>query len=137
MPTRLFYDLIKQSLETNVRLAENLATFMKAAQGASERRPEPEPAPPPANNGMAPKEKTPVRPGQHWVYRFGAGTADGSAAMRDLLGGKGANLAEMSNLGLPVPPGFTISTEMCAAYNENGKQFPDGLKSEVNDALAA
>jgi pyruvate, orthophosphate dikinase len=137
MPTRLFYDLIKQSLETNVRLAENLATFMKAAQGASERRPEPEPAPPPANNGEAPKEKTPVRPGQHWVYRFGAGTADGSAAMRDLLGGKGANLAEMSNLGLPVPPGFTISTEMCAAYNENGKQFPDGLKSEVNDALAA
>ena len=78
-----------------------------------------------------------MRAGQRWVYRFGAGTADGSAAMRDLLGGKGANLAEMSNLGLPVPPGFTISTEMCAAYNENGKQFPNGLKSEVNDALAA
>ena len=136
MPTRLFYDLIKQSLETNVRLAENLATFMKAAQGMSERRPEPEQAPA-TKNGAAQEHKAPVRDGQRWVYRFGAGTADGSAAMRDLLGGKGANLAEMSNLGLPVPPGFTISTEMCAAYNEDGKQFPDGLKSEVNDALAA
>ena len=136
MPTRLFYDLIRQSLETNVRLAENFATFMKAPQGGSERRPEPEQAPA-GKNGTAKEEKAAVRPGQRWVYRFGAGTADGSAAMRDLLGGKGANLAEMSNLGLPVPPGFTISTEMCAAYNENGKQFPDGLKAEVDDALAA
>src|SRR5262249_41296749 len=56
--------------------------------------------------------------------------------MRDLLGGKGANLAEMSNLGLPVPPGFTISTEMCAYYNDHGKQFPDPLTAEVDDAMA-
>src|SRR5882672_124911 len=115
MPTRLFYDLIKQSLETNVRLAENLATFMKAAQGATLYREEPKQA---ATNGAAQADKAPARAGQRWVYRFGAGKADGSAEMRDLLGGKGANLAEMSNLGLPVPPGFTISTQMCAAYIE-------------------
>ena len=136
MPTRLFYDLIRQSLETNVRLAENLATFMKAAQGMPVGRDEPKLAP--ARNGAAAPNRPPAaRAGQRWVYRFGAGSADGSAEMRDLLGGKGANLAEMSNLGLPVPPGFTISTQMCAAYNENGKQFPDGLKAEVSDALAA
>ena len=51
-----------------------------------------------------------------WVYRFGAAAAEGRAEMRDLLGGKGANLAEMRNLGLPVPPGFTITTEVCTAY---------------------
>jgi len=50
------------------------------------------------------------------VYRFGGGNADGDAAMRNLLGGKGANLAEMANLGLPVPPGFTITTEVCTGY---------------------
>jgi Pyruvate phosphate dikinase, AMP/ATP-binding domain len=56
-----------------------------------------------------------------YVYRFGAGSAEGSADMRNLLGGKGANLAEMSNLGLPVPPGFTITTEVCTAYYVNGR----------------
>ncbi len=70
-----------------------------------------------------------------WVYRFGAGVADGTAQMRDLLGGKGANLAEMSNLGLPVPPGFTITTEVCAAYNGNGKHLPEGLAAQVIAAL--
>jgi pyruvate,orthophosphate dikinase len=53
---------------------------------------------------------------EKFVYRFGAGKADGSAEMRNLLGGKGANLAEMANLGLPVPPGFTITTEVCNTY---------------------
>ena len=51
-----------------------------------------------------------------WVYRFGEGKADGRAEMKNLLGGKGANLAEMSNLGLPVPPGFTITTEVCTCF---------------------
>jgi len=70
------------------------------------------------------------------VYLFGAGQADGSAAMKDLLGGKGANLAEMASLGLPVPPGFTITTEVCAAYYATGRTLPEGLKSEVEAALA-
>ncbi|MFB3103012.1 MAG: PEP/pyruvate-binding domain-containing protein, partial [Alphaproteobacteria bacterium] len=56
------------------------------------------------------------KPTTKWIYSFGDGRADGSAEMRNLLGGKGANLAEMSNLGLPVPPGFTITTEVCTHY---------------------
>ena len=71
-----------------------------------------------------------------WVYRFGDGVADGSADMRNLLGGKGANLAEMCNLGLPVPPGFTSSTNVCAAYYENDRTFPGDLKQQVGEALA-
>jgi pyruvate,orthophosphate dikinase len=72
-----------------------------------------------------------------WVYTFGDGTAEGAAGMRNLLGGKGANLAEMSNLGLPVPPGFTISTEVCTWYYAHGNAYPDELKTQVADALAA
>ena len=70
-----------------------------------------------------------------WLYEFGGGAAAGSADMRDLLGGKGANLAEMANLGLPVPPGFTITTEMCSAYYENAKRFPDSLRTEVDAGM--
>jgi len=70
-----------------------------------------------------------------WVYLFGGGTADGSAKMRELLGGKGANLAEMATLGLPVPPGFTITTEVCTAYYENGEKLPDSLRPQVEEAL--
>ena len=62
-----------------------------------------------------------------WVYYFAADDAEGRASMIDLLGGKGANLAEMANLGLPVPPGFTITTEVCALYYENDRRLPDGL----------
>jgi len=72
-----------------------------------------------------------------WVYRFGDGKADGRAEMKNLLGGKGANLAEMSNLGLPVPPGFTITTEVCTHYDQKGKTYPAGLEDEVREALAA
>lgn len=70
-----------------------------------------------------------------WVYSFGDGKAEGAASMRDLLGGKGANLAEMSNIGLPVPPGFTITTEVCTAFYENDRNYPDGLKEQVEAAL--
>ena len=70
-----------------------------------------------------------------YVYFFGEGKADGDAKMKDLLGGKGANLAEMTNLGIPVPPGFTISTEVCAAYYANGDKYPDGLEADVLDQL--
>ncbi|ADZ70040.1 pyruvate, phosphate dikinase [Polymorphum gilvum] len=71
-----------------------------------------------------------------WVYGFGNGTAEGSAEMRNLLGGKGANLAEMSNLGLPVPPGFTITTEVCTWYYEHDKSYPGDLRAQVDAALA-
>src|SRR6187549_2125067 len=70
-----------------------------------------------------------------WVYGFGGGAAEGSAKMRDLLGGKGANLAEMSALGLPVPPGFTITTEVCTWFYQNDRRYPDGLEAEVQVAL--
>ncbi len=70
-----------------------------------------------------------------WVYTFGDGTAEGDSGMRNLLGGKGANLAEMSNLGLPVPPGFTITTEVCTYFYDHGRQYPDELKAAVEAAL--
>src|SRR5438045_6873325 len=71
---------------------------------------------------------------ERWVYFFGPGRADGSAAMRDILGGKGAGLAEMANLGLPVPPGSTISAKLCLTYPEQGT-FPDELREEVDRHL--
>src|SRR5688572_3212493 len=70
-----------------------------------------------------------------WVYRFGGGSAEGRADMRNLLGGKGANLAEMSALGLPVPPGFTITTEVCTYFYANAKSYPPELKADVEAAL--
>jgi pyruvate, orthophosphate dikinase len=159
MSSRLIYDLIMQSLETNMKLAENMTALM---QGASVAKKQPvSPEEPAADVQTSDVKTTPVsheepavekessmeqnanatpeepRKGGRWVYRFGAGEADGSASMRDLLGGKGANLAEMSSLGLPVPPGFTISTDMCAAYYAAGKQFPDDLRAEVDAAVAS
>src|SRR6201982_2410175 len=71
-----------------------------------------------------------------WVYRFGNGKAEGRADMRNLLRGKGAGLAEMANLGLPVPPGFTITTAVCSHYYENGKTSPKNLEDQVAAALA-
>ena len=70
-----------------------------------------------------------------WVYGFGGGSADGDASMKNLLGGKGANLAEMSSLGLPVPPGFTITTEACVHYYANGQTYPEGLEAQVKAGL--
>jgi pyruvate,orthophosphate dikinase len=71
-----------------------------------------------------------------WVYGFGGGSADGDASMKNLLGGKGANLAEMSSLGLPVPPGFTITTEACVHYYSNGQTYPADLAEQVKAGLA-
>jgi pyruvate, orthophosphate dikinase len=75
--------------------------------------------------------------GTKWVYRFGRGAAEGCADMRNLLGGKGAGLAEMSNLGLPVPPGFTITTEVCTHFYHNENAYPPDLRAAVAAALAA
>jgi pyruvate,orthophosphate dikinase len=71
-----------------------------------------------------------------YVYRFGGGVSDGGKGDRNLLGGKGANLAEMASIGLPVPPGFTISTDFCAVYYDEGGQFPQGLRDEVATGIA-
>lgn len=71
-----------------------------------------------------------------YVYRFGGGVSDGGKGDKNLLGGKGANLAEMASIGLPVPPGFTIGTPMCAVYYDNDEQFPDGVKAEVQGGIA-
>ena len=72
-----------------------------------------------------------------WVYEFGGGKAEGESGMRNLLGGKGANLAEMANLGLPVPPGFTITTEVCTYFYDHGRTYPADLAAAIDAALAA
>ena len=72
---------------------------------------------------------------QKWVYNFGGGSSDGDASLKNLLGGKGANLAEMASLGLPVPPGFTITTEVCTLYYKNDRAWPAGLDGMVDDAV--
>ncbi len=71
-----------------------------------------------------------------WVYSFGFVSNEGGAELRDLLGGKGANLAEMVGIGLPVPPGFTITTEVCTAFYDDGRRYPDALDAQVAAALA-
>ena len=71
-----------------------------------------------------------------WVYAFGGGTAEGDTSMKNLLGGKGANLAEMASLGLPVPPGFTLTTEVCTSYYDNGEVYPDDMDAQVVDGIA-
>jgi len=70
-----------------------------------------------------------------YVYFFGEGRADGNARMREVLGGKGAGLAEMSNAGVPVPPGFTISTAVCRYYSSHGRELPSGFESQQHAAL--
>jgi pyruvate,orthophosphate dikinase len=84
----------------------------------------------PAVKSLAAKSR-----GHKWVYVFGDGAAEGRSGMRNLLGGKGANLAEMANLGLPVPPGFTISTEVCTYFYANKQSYPSDLKAQVEKAL--
>src|SRR5262249_13034779 len=100
---------------------------LNRTRSASRRRP--------AGRARPPARKK--SPGEtKWVYSFGNGKAEGRADMRNLLGGKGAGLAEMANLGLPVPPGFTITTAVCTYYYENGKTYPKGLQRQVAAALA-
>jgi pyruvate, orthophosphate dikinase len=90
----------------------------------------PSAAKPAASKGAPPA----VKPNK-WVFTFGDGKAEGKAELRDLLGGKGANLAEMANLGLPVPPGFTIPTSVCTYFYANDKTYPKELKAQVEKAL--
>jgi pyruvate,orthophosphate dikinase len=92
-----------------------------------------------AKTATTPATKTATKPAPRkgkWVYTFGDGKAEGRTEMRNLLGGKGANLAEMANLGLPVPPGFTITTDVCTYFYANRKSYPKELKAQVEAALA-
>src|SRR5256885_12318251 len=81
-----------------------------------------------------PSAKAPAK--LKWVFGFGNGKAEGRADMRNLLGGKGAGLAEMANLGLPVPPGFTITTAVCTHFYAHEKSYPTELRDQVGDGLA-
>ena len=71
-----------------------------------------------------------------WVYSFGSGSADGNAGLKNLLGGKGSNLAEMNNIGIPVPSGFTITTEVCNFFYENEQVYPKEFSIQLNRALS-
>src|SRR5258707_1078999 len=94
-----------------------------------------EPAPKPASKVFANKAGADAAKSGKWVFTFGDGKAEGKAGLRDLLGGKGANLAEMANLGLPVPPGFTIPTSVCTYFYAHNKSYPGALKAQVEKAL--
>ena len=76
-----------------------------------------------------------MRKGKRYVYFFGGGKAEGKATMRELLGGKGAGLHEMTRIGVPVPPGFTITTDVCSYYYTHRRQYPQKLKGEIKSAL--
>ena len=83
---------------------------------------------------LTPKSSPRARKKRRYVYNFGNGKADGTRDMKAVLGGKGANLAEMTNIGVPVPPGFTIACPVCIEYLRE-KKTPDGLRAEVTSAL--
>jgi len=85
---------------------------------------------------MAKKSRSSGKKTSRYVYFFGGGKADGNGSQKPLLGGKGANLHEMTRIGLPVPPGFTITTEVCTYYYTNKKTYPKALTEQVKTALA-
>src|SRR6267142_1833721 len=93
------------------------------------------PAPKPAGKSAVSKPATEAAKSGKWVFTFGDGKAEGKAGLRDLLGGKGANLAEMANLGLPVPPGFTLPTSVCTYFYAHEKSYPKELKAQLEKAL--
>jgi pyruvate,orthophosphate dikinase len=111
----------------------------KAAPPASTRKAlkksQAKPAAKAAKKPVASKPAADVTKSGKWVFTFGDGKAEGKAGLRDLLGGKGANLAEMANLGLPVPPGFTIPTSVCTYFYAHEKSYPKELKAQVEKAL--
>ncbi len=84
----------------------------------------------------SPSKKPASSKGPKYVYTWGAGKADGNGGMKNLLGGKGANLAEMTRIGLPVPPGFTITTEVCTYYYANKKTYPKELQAQMEAGVA-
>src|SRR6266498_5717737 len=88
-----------------------------------------------AKSALAPAKKSSSGKAQKYVYTWGNGRADGDGTMKPLLGGKGANLAEMTRIGLPVPPGFTMTTEVCTYYYQNKKSYPKELDAQARSGV--
>ena len=134
---------VTKTKKTAVKSKPSVAARAKPAPAASARKalkkspakPAPKPAAKPASKVAAAKPAASAAKAGKWVFTFGDGRAEGKAEMRDLLGGKGANLAEMANLGLPVPPGFTIPTSVCTYFYAHEKTYPKELKTQVEKAL--
>src|SRR5713226_8826922 len=103
----------------------------KTKSGSLRRRPKPKQRAAAKTRGASAKQ----RKGLRYVYYFGDGHADGSGKMKPLLGGKGANLAEMTRIGLPVPPGFTITTELCTYFYEHNRTYPPELQAQVEAGI--
>src|SRR5690349_19576860 len=130
---------VAKSKKTAAKSRPSAPVRAKAAPSAAARKAlkkaPAKPAPKAAEKTVVSKPAAePVKSGK-WVYTFGDGKAEGKAGLRDLLGGKGANLAEMANLGLPVPPGFTIPTSVCTYFYAHDKSYPAALKAQVEKAL--
>ena len=142
----------KTSTKAPARKSAAKARPAHGAKPGAARKPAPKPFAKPTKMKAAPKAvksaatnkaassskvaaKSIAKKGQ-WVYAFGGGKTEGRANMRNLLGGKGAGLAEMAHLGLPVPPGFTITTEVCTYFYDHDKSYPKDLKPQVEAALA-
>src|SRR6185437_15516788 len=130
---------VAKTKKTAAKSKASVSARKKAAPPAAARKalkksqvkPVAKPAPKPAAKSKAGKSATSAAPAGKWVFTFGNGKAEGKAEMRDLLGGKGANLAEMANLGLPVPPGFTIPTSVCTYFYAHDKTYPKELRAQV------
>ncbi len=123
----------KPSLPARAKAAPPVSA--RKALTKSSAKPAPKTAKKPAAVKSSAKLAADVAKSGKWVFTFGDGKAEGKAGLRDLLGGKGANLAEMANLGLPVPPGFTIPTSVCTYFYAHDKSYPKELKSQVEKAL--
>jgi pyruvate,orthophosphate dikinase len=130
---------LAKAKKTAAKSKSSTSARTKAPAAAARKGPKKSPAksaPKPAGKAVAakPAAGVAVKSGK-WVFTFGDGKAEGKASLKDLLGGKGANLAEMANLGLPVPPGFTIPTSVCTYFYAHDKSFPKELKGQVEKAL--
>ncbi len=138
MPWHSINTVLANAFAAQAELLAAQSTALRLLMGASPQDEHMAHTSPSQPTDMAMKD-APSTPSQQTsgglVYRFGAGVADGGASLRNLLGGKGANLAEMATMGLPVPPGFTITTEVCTSYFDNDRRFPDGLEVAVANAL--
>src|ERR1700686_1389032 len=130
---------VAKTKKTAAKSKSSMPAGAKAAPPATARKAlkkgPAKPAPQQVSKVAASKPGADVVKADKWVFTFGDGKAEGKAQMRDLLGGKGANLAEMANLGLPVPPGFTIPTSVCTYFYAHDKSYPKELKAQVEKAL--
>src|SRR3977135_3211048 len=125
----------KTAVKSNPSVAARAKAALPASASKALKKGPAKPAPKPASKIAVGKPVTEAaKAGSKWVFTFGDGKAEGKAELRDLLGGKGANLAEMANLGLPVPPGFTIPASVCTYFYAHDKSYPAALKAQVEKA---